>query len=154
MIIQKARTSWVREGDLNTKYFHSLLKCRTRRNAITALKSGNIILDDVNSIKYAFKEYFANMFSKLGLPRPRMNFDDLTKLSPTESAYLEKPFGDDEVRSVVFNCNGNKSPGPDGFNFDFLKSCWDFVGTDVSNCIKEFHSTTILPKALISSFIA
>jgi hypothetical protein len=32
-----------------------------------------------------------------------------------------KPFSVEEVRGVVDDADGNKSPGPDGFNFAFLK---------------------------------
>lgn len=28
---------------------------------------------------------------------------------------LEKPFSEEEVRKTVFECDGNKAPGPDGF---------------------------------------
>lgn len=33
----------------------------------------------------------------------------------------------DEIREAVWSCDGNKSPGLDGFNFDFFKKGWEFL---------------------------
>ena len=32
------------------------------------------------------------------------------------SAWLERPFTEDEVKDAVFACDGSKAPGPDGFS--------------------------------------
>jgi hypothetical protein len=54
----------------------------------------------------------------------------------------------------VEDADGNKSPGPDGFNFAFLKGVWEVVGGDVMAFMDEFHEKESLPKALSSYFIA
>lgn len=41
-------------------------------------------------------------------------------ISVEEALELEKPFEEEEVRRVVMECDGNKSPGPDGFFLCFL----------------------------------
>lgn len=60
----------------------------------------------------------------------------------------------DEIKEVVFSCEWNKSPDPDGFNLEFLKKCWEVVREDMMKCIQEFHSTIMLPRALTLSFLA
>nr|GFD35650.1 RNA-directed DNA polymerase, eukaryota, reverse transcriptase zinc-binding domain protein [Tanacetum cinerariifolium] len=34
---------------------------------------------------------------------------------------LERGVSRDEIKRAVWNCGDNKSPGPDGFNFEFFK---------------------------------
>ncbi|MCI11439.1 LINE-1 reverse transcriptase like, partial [Trifolium medium] len=64
------------------------------------------------------------------------------------------PFSIDEVREVIWSCDGNKCPGPDGFNFNFLKACWDILKGDIMDFLHEFHSSAHLPKAITASFLA
>jgi len=33
----------------------------------------------------------------------------------------------DEIKRCVWDCDGFKSPGPDGFNFKFYKLAWDLL---------------------------
>lgn len=54
----------------------------------------------------------------------------------------------------MWSCEGNKSPGPDGFNFTFFKSCWEVVEGDIVRFMNEFHANGVLPRAITSSFVA
>ncbi|XP_068472094.1 uncharacterized protein [Phaseolus vulgaris] len=45
---------------------------------------------------------------------------------------------EDEVKKVVWNCDNSKSPGPDGFNFGFIKFCWDILKGDVVRAVQSF----------------
>ncbi|GJT74474.1 hypothetical protein Tco_1041199 [Tanacetum coccineum] len=42
-------------------------------------------------------------------------------------ATLESPVSRDEVRNAVWGCGENKSPGPDGFSFEFFRKFWETV---------------------------
>lgn len=55
---------------------------------------------------------------------------------------------------MVFDCEGNKSPGSDGLNMQFLNRCWEVVGCDVVTCFQEFRFTATLPKVMLSLFVA
>ncbi|GAU27711.1 hypothetical protein TSUD_126570 [Trifolium subterraneum] len=72
---------------------------------------------------------------------------------PEDNDSLLQPFSVDEVRDVIWSCDGNKCPGPDGYNFNFLKNCWTIVKKDVIEFLNEFHRTAILPKAITASFL-
>nr|GEU81739.1 RNA-directed DNA polymerase, eukaryota [Tanacetum cinerariifolium] len=37
----------------------------------------------------------------------------------------------DEIRLAVWNCGENKSPGPDGYSFEFFRKYWNLVGSDL-----------------------
>lgn len=60
---------------------------------------------------------------------------------------LEEVFSKEEIREVIFSCEGDKSPGPDKFNLDFIKNCLDVVGEDIIGFIQAFHKSEKLPKA-------
>jgi hypothetical protein len=54
---------------------------------------------------------------------------------------------------VVQSCDGNKSPGPDGFNFAFIKEFWGLMWNDISIFFDQFHGNECLPKCLLSYFL-
>ncbi|GJS28095.1 putative RNA-directed DNA polymerase, eukaryota, reverse transcriptase zinc-binding domain protein [Tanacetum coccineum] len=53
-------------------------------------------------------------------------------------ASLELPFSEKEVWDAVCNCGGNKAPGPDGFNFKYIKRFWDIIKGGVLTEVRWF----------------
>ncbi|CAL5403808.1 unnamed protein product [Camellia sinensis] len=66
---------------------------------------------------------------------------------------LEAEFTEKEVRNAIKSCEGNKAPGPDGFNLAFFKKCWGIVKAEVMLFFREFHQNATLVSGLNSSFI-
>ena len=52
---------------------------------------------------------------------------------------LEKPFSDEEINQIVKELPHDKSPGPDGFNNEFFKACWEIIEVDVFGLINDFN---------------
>jgi hypothetical protein len=98
--------------------------------------------------------FFRNHFAEPSWRRPQLDGVEFPSLSPIQLEGLVKPFSVEEVIGVVEDADGNKSPGPDGFNFAFLKGVWEVVGGDVMAFMDEFHEKASLPKAFSSYFIA
>nr|GEW00533.1 putative reverse transcriptase domain-containing protein [Tanacetum cinerariifolium] len=67
---------------------------------------------------------------------------------------LECAVSNEEIKKAVWDCGSVKSPGPDGFTFEFFKKFWCIVGDDVSNAIKEFFRSSSFPNGCNPSFIA
>jgi hypothetical protein len=44
---------------------------------------------------------------------------------------LDAPFSEEEIWASVRAMPNNKSPGPDGFTWEFFKRCWAIVKSDV-----------------------
>jgi len=54
----------------------------------------------------------------------------------------------------VKESDGNKSPGPDGFNFAFIKDFWYLMKDDVRIMFDQFHANEVVPKGFLSYFVA
>ncbi|GAU10537.1 hypothetical protein TSUD_419470, partial [Trifolium subterraneum] len=150
---QKSRTKWIQEGDSNTSFFHATIKGRHRSNRIAKIRKGNEWIEGVDEIKQAAKDHYSVHFSEEWHSRPFLQGIDFNSLSADDNAFLLEPFGEEEVRDTVWSCDGNKCPGPDGFNINFFKVCWSIVKDDVMAFFSEFHYNAHLPKALTASFL-
>jgi hypothetical protein len=55
-------------------------------------------------------------------PEMLFNLDELLEKA-NDLRCLAEPFTHEEIDAVVASLPSNKSPGPDGFNMDFIKKC-------------------------------
>ena len=100
---QRSRVSWLKDGDLNTSYFHSRATQRNRRNFISklTLKDGSEATDD-KQIGEAMVDYFKNLFTSVA----PSNFESILhgvecKVTPAMNANLTKDFTAEEVEQSI-----------------------------------------------------
>nr|GEY36831.1 RNA-directed DNA polymerase, eukaryota [Tanacetum cinerariifolium] len=67
---------------------------------------------------------------------------------------LDKNITMDEIRTVVWDCGENKSPGPDGYTFEFFRRYWNLIGLDFSSAVECLFENSSFPRGCNSSFIA
>jgi hypothetical protein len=144
---------WVTLGDANTKFFHSHATVKFRRNLITQLinEQGQVVSDHTEKatlIWESFKERLGTSnFTNLSFDMPTL-LDNSVDLSS-----LIQPFTHDEIDVVVKNLPSDKSPGPDGFNTDFLKKCWPVVRNDFYALCQGFYDENICLQSINGSYI-
>jgi hypothetical protein len=131
LLKQKSRMRWVKEGDSNSRFFHESIKSRRRRNQLVALKDGDHWVQGVEEVKGFVKNYFENNFKERWESRPNLNGIHFQSLEEEDNILLTAPFSLEEVREAIWCSDGNKCPGPDGFNFNILKVCWEIIKGDV-----------------------
>jgi len=118
---QRGTIKWVKFGDEGSKFFHANATIKHRKNLITVLydESGSSFNDHQSKAELlwiAYKERLGTTES------PKMHFDLENLLhASTDLSFLETPFTNEEINFVVQQLPSDKSPGPDGFNTDFLK---------------------------------
>lgn len=95
---QKARHRCVVEGDLNTRFFHILLKSRTRRNGIFTLQTETGVVEGVEAIKEEVKNHFAKRFLKHEVLRPSMERLEFKKPTQDECWKLKVEFSKEEIK--------------------------------------------------------
>ena len=64
------------------------------------------------------------------------------------------PFSDHKIKEAVWSCGGDKCPGPDGFNFNFIKEFWGVLKIDFRRFVDEFHVHGSFPRGSNASFLA
>nr|GEW79907.1 RNA-directed DNA polymerase, eukaryota [Tanacetum cinerariifolium] len=105
-LAQKAKIQWAIEGDENSKYFHGIINKKRSQ-----LASRGVLVDG---------EWI----------------EDPPKISIDQNADLESDVSLEEIKKAVWECGTNKSLGPDGFSFDFIRKYWKIIQHDVVNAVK------------------
>ncbi|PNX67917.1 cysteine-rich receptor-like protein kinase, partial [Trifolium pratense] len=151
---QQSRSLWLKEGDANSKYFHSVLASRRRRNSLAVIQVDGVTVEGVNPIRQAVFSHFESHFQAPIVDRPGIDDLQFKRLNLVEIGGLTKPFSETEVKQAVWDCDSYKSPGPDGINFGFIKDFWVELRGDVMRFISDFHRNGRLTKGINSTFIA
>ena len=123
---QKARASWFKNGDSCTKFYHSTLRWRRLRNEVKGVEIEDQLCEEPSTVRREAKKLFENRFTAtkdLGVRLDAVEFKTLTG----EDNLGLIAFSEKEIRDVVWQCEGAKSPDPDGFNFNFLKKSWEVI---------------------------
>ncbi|GJR69122.1 hypothetical protein Tco_0015187 [Tanacetum coccineum] len=78
----------------------------------------------------------------------------INPLSSDQRDLLECEFNREEIKRAVWDCGGDRAPGPDGFSFKFFTTFWDLLEEDVVRFVLELFHSSYFPKGCNSSFIA
>ncbi|XP_028101439.1 uncharacterized protein LOC114300778 [Camellia sinensis] len=97
--------------------------------------------------------HFSHHFSEAWKNKPVLVGDFKSVRLSDQFHLLEAKFSEEEVWAAVIDCNGNKAPGPDGFNMMFFQKFWKMLKEEVLNFMKEFHSSGRLASGFNSTFI-
>ncbi|GKD40295.1 RNA-directed DNA polymerase, eukaryota [Tanacetum coccineum] len=152
--IQKSKIQWAIEGDENSKFFHGIVNKKRSIMSIRGVFVDGSWCSDPSSVKDAFKRHFEARFKQPHGERLTLNFNFDKRLCTDQVEDLDRPVSRDEIRKAVWSCGENKSPGPDGFTFEFFRKYWLIVGADFAAAVEQFFDKGILPDGCNSSFIA
>jgi hypothetical protein len=117
-------------GDAGTKFFHANATIWQRQNLISSLQKndGSLVSKHEDKALLLWESYK----ERLGTSEfTHIYFDFHNLLLPSDNLLSqEEPFTSEGILCIVQGLPTNKSPGPDGFNSDFLKKCWSIVHQD------------------------
>ena len=154
IIWQQSRLHWLKEGDANSRYFHSVLFSRRRRNSIVALMVNGTLVEGVQPIRSTVFSHFKDRYVATNTTRPGIENLLFKNLSYALGRGLIKPFSASEVKEAVWGCDSFKSLGTDGVNFGFIKEFWNELKDDVMRFISEFRRNGKLSRGINNTFIA
>lgn len=101
---------------------------------------GNCVRDN-GPMQEAAKEFYCDLYSAEADVRPKLDHLQFHTLGHSEREGLEVAFTKDEIRSCLFDCNGNKAPGPNDFNMKFMQEFWLVLKDDIMDLFAEFHNS-------------
>jgi len=118
---QKSHAKWLAEGGLNTSYFHRAVRWRRIKNKISGLHLENGWCEDPKRVKDEIRNKFRIRFAEHERVNMKLDHINFLTLTDDENEQLIKEISEEEeeVRGAVWECDGSKSPGPDGFNINF-----------------------------------
>ncbi|XP_071918969.1 uncharacterized protein [Coffea arabica] len=126
---QKARVQWLKERDRNTKYFHTVVAGRRRRNNISTLqREDGTWCKSEGEVEGEINGYFRKLFTSTN---PRQ-FDAILNGIPQVitgqmNNKLTRPVSEMEVRKAMFSLHPNKAPGSDDMVKAYDSVEWPFV---------------------------
>jgi hypothetical protein len=150
---QRASINWVTKGDICSRFFHAHATVKHQRNSIVLLSDDNGSLFSDHDGKAGL---LWNVFKcRLGSSDFSDNVFDLSSLISLQEDlhWLEEPFTKQDIDSIVAALPTDKSPGPDGFNTNFLKKCWPIISQDFYDLCEQFYQGDVCLRSINGSFI-
>lgn len=144
---QRAKSFNLNNLDKNSKFFHSIVKGASARNAISFIRrEDSNITSDMITIIGDFATLYQDLFGR-AKPREMVDWAEFREgpiLSLEEQNCLAFPVTKDEIMEAIFRIGNNKAPSPDGFLASFFKKNWDLVGADMTDGVLELFEKGLL----------
>jgi hypothetical protein len=123
----RSKDQWLREGDLNTSYFHKIASNRKKKNLILNMEIDGEQCESLPLIEAHIINYYKQLFGEAPDKQARLNSDFWEHsylISESDRMELEKSFTELELKEAVFGSEASGAPGPDGFSFMFYRHFW------------------------------
>lgn len=100
LLHQKSRLKWIKDGDLNSKFFHSTINWRRRVNYVVGLNINGEWIEEPREVKKEIKEYFEKKFKDELWEAPKLDGISFKQISEVDNVLLTAEFNMDEVKAV------------------------------------------------------
>nr|GEU93941.1 RNA-directed DNA polymerase, eukaryota [Tanacetum cinerariifolium] len=138
-VAQKAKIKWAIEGDENSKYYHGILNKKRSQLAVCGILVNGTWIDSPYLMKNKFLSHFKFRFDQPGVSRLHLNNEFHNKLTMDQKIDLECAITRDEIKRAVWDCEIDKSPGPDRFYLVDFEKAYDSVRWDyLDDVLKNF----------------
>lgn len=121
----------MREGDKNTKYFHTKALARKRKNRISRLEDEDRIwTEETEDVERSFCKYFKNIFTTTNPSQAQLDaaLTDLPEHVTAEmNSLLDQEFTEEEVLNALAQMFPTKAPEPDGLPAAFFQKHWSSI---------------------------
>ncbi|KAL9691548.1 hypothetical protein QQ045_011972 [Rhodiola kirilowii] len=154
---QRTKMQWLKHGDINSRFFHSVIEGRRSRNNIKAVRLADVsISSDKKIIHSVFSNYFQSLLGFSANPEPVCK-ETIASGKSVEDVWcrgLIREASDAEIWKALNAIGVDKSPGPDGFSTSFFKSNSNLIGAELCNSIRHCLRHNALPKGINSTALA
>ncbi|XP_039052012.1 uncharacterized protein LOC120193638 [Hibiscus syriacus] len=156
----KEKIKWIKNGDKNTKFFHSMLAFKNKRDTIRVLIDGNgNRLESFDAISKEVTSSFSKLLGSVDNRVKNIDHSSLKELLnyslPSDAAFvLVMDITNKAIQEAFFSQGNDKAPGPDGYSPCFFKKAWSIVGDDVLAAVKYFFHNNYMNPSFNSTIIA
>lgn len=98
IIRQKSRNGWIKEGDVNTRFFHAILKHKYRKNSILPVTNSQGVQVEGGKCQKEIKNFFEAKFGAFFVFRLVLDGMEFNQLPEVDRDGLEEEFSDEEIR--------------------------------------------------------
>ncbi|XP_068504284.1 uncharacterized protein [Phaseolus vulgaris] len=102
---QKARSNWLKHGDSNSKFYHSVIRWRGLRNEVKVLEEDNQWCEELEVVRREVKRVFEQRFKATPDLSVSLGVVDFKSLPREVSLKLIADFTKDEVKQAVCQCD-------------------------------------------------
>ena len=154
---QRAKTACLKDGDQNSKFFHSRALHHFRRNEILKLqRDDGSWCEGEHQIVPLFVNYFSSLFRSDDLDISHI--DDVLAatpqvVTPEMNLGLLAEFTKSEVDAALKQMAPLKAPGPDGLPPIFYQHYWNKVGGDVAKAVLTWFNSGIIYPSFNHTYI-
>ncbi|CAL1403132.1 unnamed protein product [Linum trigynum] len=144
---QKSRVRWLKRGDKNSSYFHTVMRTRRKRNFVAGLYNadGEWVTEERGKADIATDFYQTLFTSESQVHNMADRVADLpigSSITQEMNANLTAVVLPEEIRRTVFGMGSKQAPGSDGFTGKFFKAFWEIVGDSVIDAVSSFFETS------------
>ncbi|PON85139.1 hypothetical protein TorRG33x02_191130, partial [Trema orientale] len=130
------------------------MNARKSRNFISEIeRCDSTLLESEDSIIEEVVSFFRNLYSSDNGRYKGFVAVDWSPISSPMADWLTQPFEEDELKSAVFESDGDKAPGPDGFTMNLFQRCWDTIKSDLMAVFQEFHQNGVINATTNETYI-
>ncbi|KAK2637373.1 hypothetical protein Ddye_032165 [Dipteronia dyeriana] len=151
---QKSSIKWLMEGDRNIFFFHSVASGRRRHNFIEKIIVEGVTKTQSENMREGATDFVEKHYKNVEWKRSKISGLPLQTLTELEMGFFEEEFYPEEVCHAISSYDGNKAPGLDDFNLNFIKENWMVIKEDFMCFMEEFHHNGEIVKELNQTFIA
>ena len=132
-----------------------MTEVRKNQNNVREIQVNDKIINQFEEIKTEATKYFSELFKE----QPVTSDAQLLSLVPTSitrrnNDRLTQAITLEEVKETVDNMEEDRSPGPDGYNVNFVTLCWDIVKKYLLRMIRKSQSCNKIGGSTNSAFLA
>jgi len=129
------------------------LKWRRAKNDIVGLCINVVWCEGSVIVKSQVKTFSGSRFDAVTMLKLNLDGVGFKFISKKDNDLLCTNIIEYEIIDGMSQCESSKCPGPDGYNFFFVKNNWDVIGKDIVWAIICFQDTCFIPRGCNASFI-
>lgn len=140
---------WLRDVDLNTKFFHMSASVKRKFQRINMLKKGDgVEVREQEGMCNIAKSYFEELFaSREGQYDPVLNLIQ-PRITTEENESLIVPITKGGIQEALKYMHPEKSQGLDGFNPTFYQKNWHICGDDIFEVVTFWLDRGFFPPSI------